>query len=86
MGFHLRRETEQQIEDRIKSGSCASADDVVLAGLKLPDKQEQSTRDGLDEARRKIAVGLQQLDGGEGLDGDAVFEELLLGLHGGDAK
>jgi hypothetical protein len=34
----------------------------------------------LDQVRRKIAVGLEQLERGEELDGDQVFEELLAGL------
>jgi antitoxin ParD1/3/4 len=86
MSLKLRRETEQKIEERVKPGSFASADDVILAGLKLLDEREHATRDGLNEARQKIAIGLQQLDRGEGIDGNAVFEELLSGFDDGDAK
>lgn len=86
MRLQLKRDTEKLIEERIKPGSFASADDVVLAGLKLLDEREQASRLGLKESRQKITIGLQQLDGGHGVDGDAVFEELLLGLDSGDLK
>jgi antitoxin ParD1/3/4 len=85
MGLQLRRETEKQIEERIQSGNFASADDLIIAGLKLLDERELATREGLNEVRRKIAVGLQQLDRGEGMDGDAVFAELLSQLDDSDA-
>jgi antitoxin ParD1/3/4 len=86
MGFQLRRETEEQIEQRIKSGKYASADDVVLAGLALLEAREHSKQRDLDQVREKIAEGLAQLDRGEGADGDAVFRELLSELEVGDVE
>ena len=77
MGISLRPETERKIRDQMEAGGYPSVDEVVQEGLRLLEERDRMKKSDLDEVRRKIAVGLQQLDRGEGIDGEKVFEELL---------
>ena len=81
MGMTLRPETEKRIRDRMQAGGYASPDEVVQEGLRLLDDRDRMKRADLDEVRRRIATGLEQLDRGEGIDGEKVFEELLTDLE-----
>lgn len=83
MSITLQPETEQKIEERMKDGRFASPDEVVKAALELLDEQQRREAD-LDGVRRKIALGVEQLDRGEGMDGEAVFEQLLAEIGEGD--
>jgi len=68
MSIHLSRELEAEIDAKVRSGAYRSADDVVREGLGLIDARE--------ELRQAIAAGAAQLDRGEGISGEQVFEEL----------
>ncbi len=48
----------------------------------------RATRDDkvLAELRRKIAIGLEQLDRGQTVDGEAAFRELLRPLSGTESS
>jgi antitoxin ParD1/3/4 len=68
MAIHLAKELEAEIDAKVRSGAYRSADDVVREGLGLIDARE--------ELRQAIAAGAAQLDRGEGIPGEQVFEEL----------
>ena len=68
MAIHLNRELEAEIDAKVRSGAYRSADDVVREGLGLINARE--------ELRQAIAAGAAQLDRGEGIPGEEVFEEL----------
>jgi antitoxin ParD1/3/4 len=57
----------------VAEGAFSNASDFVRALIRL-DKEQQEKLAGL---RGDIAVGIDQLDRGEGLDGERVFAELL---------
>ncbi len=80
MTVELGSDAEARIQERIKSGRFATPNDVVLAGLHLLDKREQERADDLVALRRSIARGFEELDRGEGADGEAFFAELLAEL------
>ena len=80
MAIALRPETEQRIEDRVKDGSYRSPDEVVQAALQLLEQRERRRQADLEGVRRKIAIGIEQLDRGEGFDGERTFAELLADL------
>jgi antitoxin ParD1/3/4 len=61
------------VQKRVTGGAFSNASDFVRALIRL-DKEQQ---DKLAALRRDIAVGIEQLDRGEGLDGERVFAELL---------
>jgi antitoxin ParD1/3/4 len=76
MNVSLTPELEKLVESKVQSGRYKSASEVIREGLRLLDDQDRLRKAQLDEVRRKIQVGIDQLDRGEGLDGDAVLAEL----------
>ena len=77
MSIALRPETERQIEDHMRAGGYLSPDDVVRAALELLEQENREQEADLDELRQMIAIGVAQLDRGEGVDGERAFDELL---------
>jgi antitoxin ParD1/3/4 len=76
MNVSLTPELEKLVENKVKSGRYQSASEVIREGLRLLDEQDQVRETRLQEVRRKIRSGLDQLDRGEGIDGDAVLKVL----------
>ncbi len=72
----LTPELESFVSSRISSGHNRSASEVVAEGLRLLARQEVDSGAALTELRAKIAVGLEQAERGELLDGEEVFREL----------
>ena len=81
MTLQLGSDTEARIHERIKSGKYATPNDVVLAGLELLEQREQTHATDMEELRKKIQHGIDQLDRGEGFDGETVMAELLANLE-----
>ncbi|MBO9998132.1 MAG: type II toxin-antitoxin system ParD family antitoxin [Cyanobacteria bacterium SID2] len=77
MSLSLTPETEKRIVEQLKSGRYQSADEVILAGLKLLDKREQR----LAELRQQIEIGAEQISKGHVTDGEQVFDRLFDRLH-----
>jgi antitoxin ParD1/3/4 len=77
MNVRLDSETEKLVEEEVRSGKFQDATALVGAAVKhfliARELGEEYTRQEIEE---KIARGLSQLDRGEGLDGDEVFEKL----------
>jgi len=76
LNISLTPELEGFINTRVASGRYQSASEVVREGLRLLQEKEDERRAALDEVRRKIKVGLDQIKRGEVLDGEEVFTEL----------
>lgn len=77
----LPPELEDFVSSQVDSGRFASVGDAVREGLRLLQTREQLRDTELQDLRNRIAQGLASLDRGEGLDGEEVFEEALLGLE-----
>lgn len=76
LNISITPELHRFIDNKVRSGLYTSVSEVVREGLRLLERQEQERKSALDEVRRKIAVGLEQLDRGEVVDGEQVFREL----------
>jgi antitoxin ParD1/3/4 len=73
LNISLPEALKEHVRRRVAEGGFSNASDFVRALIRL-DKEQQEK---LAALRRDIAVGLDQLDRGEGLDGERVFAELL---------
>ncbi|MGH6947693.1 MAG: type II toxin-antitoxin system ParD family antitoxin [Kiloniellales bacterium] len=73
LNISLPEALKEHVQKRVAEGAFSNASDFVRALIRL-DKEQQEKLAGL---RRDIAVGIDQLDRGEGLDGERVFAELL---------
>lgn len=61
---------ESFVRERVDSGRYGSASDVVRAGLRLLEEEEQWKA----EVRRKIAEGVAAAEAGKLIDGDEAVE------------
>jgi antitoxin ParD1/3/4 len=77
MTVTLTAEQEQFITEQLKDGHYRSAADVVAQSLGMLRAQEEFIRSNVAELREKIAVGIEQANRGELLDGKAVIDALL---------
>lgn len=76
MNVSLSPELEQLIEEKVKSGMYNSASEVIRAGLRLLQEQDELRQIRLRELKREVQLGLDEIDRGEIVDGDEVFQEL----------
>ena len=70
-------ELEELIQKRVRRGRCTSASEVVREALRLLKDRDELRRLRIDELRVKVAAGLDSLDRGEGMDGEAAIDEVL---------
>ena len=73
MNIQLKPEHEQLIQTRLASGRYENADDVIVKALKLLEEWEKGYQEWEEETRKKIAVGLAQIERGEVVDGEVVM-------------
>ena len=76
MQISLPPELEKFVEEEVRAGEYATPDDVVEDALQLLRHLPAWTE---EELRREIAVGIKQLDRGEGTPWDV--EKLLAKVH-----
>ena len=68
MDVHLTPELEKIVQSKLQSGRYHSASEVVSEALRIMEQR--------DEARQKIARGLESLHQGKGVDGQEAFMRL----------
>lgn len=76
MSISLKPEHEQFIQSQIEKGKYANADEVISEAFRLLEERERQYEQWLEETRKKVAIGIEQLDRGEGLDGEVVVAQL----------
>ena len=76
MNVSLSPELEQLIEAKVKSGMYNSASEVIRAGLRLLQEQDELRQIRLHELKREVREGLDEIERGEVVDGAEVFQEL----------
>jgi antitoxin ParD1/3/4 len=76
MNIQLKPEDEQLIQIQIARGKYGNAEEVVSKALKLLDEWEKDYQNWVEEARHKVEVAAEQLDRGEGIDGEVVVARL----------
>ncbi|MDJ0799608.1 MAG: type II toxin-antitoxin system ParD family antitoxin [Calothrix sp. MO_167.B12] len=76
MSISLTPELEQFIQSQVASGKYASTEEVIIAGIKLLEERERIYQGRFEELKQEIAIGLEQLERGERIDGREVIEKL----------
>lgn len=76
MNVSLTPELARFVDGQVQGGLYSTASEVVREGLRILAEREKLRELRREELRKKVQAGLDELDRGEGLDGDAVFEEI----------
>jgi antitoxin ParD1/3/4 len=70
MNVSLTPELERRVAEKVESGLYTSASEVVREALRLLFEADDLKARRLEQLNGDIQLGLDQLDRGEGLDGD----------------
>lgn len=76
MNISLTKELEQLVNDKVNSGKYQSVSEVIGEALRLLDERDRLQEARLAELKAKIRVGIEELERGEGIDGEEVFAEI----------
>jgi antitoxin ParD1/3/4 len=76
MNVNLGTVFDKFIAELLKSGLYQSQSEVVREGLRLLKEREELKNLRLAELRREIAIGSEQADRGEFVDGEETFAEI----------
>ncbi|KYC37319.1 CopG family transcriptional regulator [Scytonema hofmannii PCC 7110] len=76
MNIQLKPEEEQFIQIQIARGKYKNPEAVISKALKLLGEWEKGYQNWVEETRQKVEVAAEQLDRGEGIDGEIVVERL----------
>lgn len=76
MNVSLNSEISQLIQTQVESGKYASAEEVILAGIRLLEERSRIYKGRFEELRREITIGVEASDRGEVIDGETVFSQL----------
>ncbi len=76
MNVNLTPELEKLVREKVASGLYNSHSEVVRESLRLLVEQDRLREARVENLRSALAVGIQQADRGELLDGPGVVEEM----------
>ncbi|RJP24379.1 MAG: type II toxin-antitoxin system ParD family antitoxin [Candidatus Omnitrophota bacterium] len=76
MNIVLSPEQEQFVHEQIACGRYNSANDMIREALRLLEERNESSHHRFEELRREIAIGIEQADRGELVNGKEVFSKL----------
>ena len=76
MNVSLTPALEKLIQTKVSTGLYNSASEVIREALRLLDEQDRLRRIRLGDLKQEIAIGINQADRGELVDGKEVFQKL----------
>jgi antitoxin ParD1/3/4 len=76
MNVNLGPAFDQFVAELLGSGLYQSQSEVLREGLRLLKEREDLRKARLEALRKEIAIGVEQADRGEFVDGERVFQEL----------
>jgi antitoxin ParD1/3/4 len=76
MNVNLGPVFDQFVADLLKSGLYQSQSEILREGLRLLKEREELKQLRLAELRREIAIGSEQADRGEFVDGSETFAQI----------
>lgn len=81
MNVSLTPELDEFVASLVEAGRYRSASEVVRAAIRLLQDLEAERSAKLDALRGSIDAGIEELDRGDGVYADEVFEEILRALR-----
>jgi antitoxin ParD1/3/4 len=82
MTIALQPEQEEFIQAQLDTGHYANAAEVIAEALRLLEKRNHYDH-WVEEMRSKVDIAAEQLDRGEGVDGETAIAALRAKLHQG---
>lgn len=76
MNVNLGPAFDQFVAELLASGLYQSQSEVLREGLRLLKEREDLRKARLEALRKEIAIGIEQADRGEFVDGERGFQEL----------
>ena len=77
MNISLTPELEEMVRQKVESGMYNSASEVIREALRLLKEQNQMRQQRLEELRREVQIGLDELDQGLGIPlTDELIEDI----------
>ncbi len=76
MNISLTPELEELIKQKVATGMYHSASEVIREALRLLKERDEHHQMRIEQLRRDIQIGLDQIARGEVHDGEEVFSEL----------
>jgi antitoxin ParD1/3/4 len=76
MNINLKPEEEQFIQAKLETGKYETAYQVIVEALQLLEERDKHYEKWVEETREKVAIGIAQLDRGEGIDGEIAIARL----------
>ena len=70
-------EQEKLIQNHLDTGRYANAQEVLEIALQLLTRLDSEHQAWIEETRQQIAIGIAELDRGEGIDGDTAMAGYL---------
>ncbi|QKQ72447.1 type II toxin-antitoxin system ParD family antitoxin [Nostoc sp. TCL240-02] len=86
MNISLTPELEQLVKNKVNSGKYHSVSEVMGEALRLLEERDSIRDQRLAELKAKIQVGIEELERGEGIDGEEVFAELEEDIRRAEAQ
>ena len=77
MEISLTSEHEQFIQEKLKNGRYSCASEAIRDAIELFEERDNLNQRYLEKLKKEVVIGLEQLDRGEGTDGEDFFKELL---------
>jgi antitoxin ParD1/3/4 len=70
-------EHEKLIQNHLNTGRYANAEEVLEVALQLLTRLDTEHQAWIEETRKQIAIGIAELDRGEGIDGPTAMDRYL---------
>lgn len=76
MNVSFTPELEQFIQSQVESGKYTSADEVILAGIRLLEERDRIYKGRFEELQQEVRIGIEASQQGQVIDGEKVFQQL----------
>ena len=73
MNISLTEELEELVQRKVESGRYSSASEVVRAGLRLLEQEDELRETRLAAVRAEVQAGIDQAEQGELVDGEEAI-------------